>query len=291
MDRKVVCELSGGLGNQMFCYAAARAVAEQMKLPLFIDISSYANDTFGRSFALSNYKIEAENIGFSRKNVLSKIGRKLRIWNYDIISSPDQYQNVNGKSRKSIYLDGFWHRQNFKIFDKYKEKILNEFTYSGNISQPCLKLLEENDDYYTIAVHLRYGDYVKIGCCIETSYYEKAIRMMEKCLPNKHKKIRMLVFSEDIETSKKIIGKIDTEFEKIYINRQYGFSDWEEFYLISHCNAQVVSNSTFSWWAAYLCQSDGQRVVVPVVKKWQDYGCWEENYFPEDWVQIEATIQ
>ena len=291
MDRKVVCELSGGLGNQMFCYAAGRAVAEQLNLPLFIDTSSYAHDTFGRSFALSNYMIEAKNIGFSRKTILNKISRKLRIKNYNVISSPEEYQNISSKSRKPIYLDGFWHRQNFKIFDKYKDKILSEFTYSGVISQSCMELLEGNDDYYTIAVHLRYGDYVKIGCCIETSYYEKAIRTMEKHLLDSNRKIRMLVFSEDIETSKKIIGKIDTEYEKIYIDRQYGFSDLEEFYLISHCNAQVVSNSTFSWWAAYLCQSDGQCVVVPVVKKWQDYGCWEENYFPENWIRIDAVIQ
>lgn len=297
MKKKIVCELSGGLGNQMFCYASAYAVAKYINAKLYIDTSSFDNDAFGRQYELKSFNISCKDIGFKRNTAFNKLTRSINLLTYRIITENNKLSKSKWSDlikSKRMYLDLFWHQQNYRLFDELKENLIKEFEYVGNKGEVYKSILEENKKYYTVSVHLRYGDYVELGCCLDYNYYNNAIkRMIDEIQPiaqKENKKIRLVVFSENIETSEKIIGKIKGEFSCLYISNSYSLTDLEEFWLMSKCDSNIISNSTFSWWAAYLNVKPNHIVIAPIVKNWMDNGCWEKEYFPKEWIKIETNL-
>lgn len=295
--KNTIVEISGGLGNQMFCYASAYAVSRVKSTDLFLDVSGYHKDMFGREFQLSNFMIRGKICKVSRKTIASKIIRNFKFIGYKKVTEDDRIDNMTDFSLTSfdkLYLDSFWHRQNFKLFHSFREEILNEFTYCGSLSDNYYRVKDIMHQYYTVSIHLRYGDYVDIGCSMNETYYMKAIKEVGEELKKKNissEDIKFIVFSEDIDTAKKIIGNSLTEKQCMYIDRDYKFTDLEEFELMRWCDSHIISNSTFSWWAAYLNYTIDSIVVAPVLKDWMNNGCWLKEYFPEEWIKISAEIK
>lgn len=292
----IICEISGGLGNQMFCYASAYAVSKYLNIPLLVDTSTYAQDQWGRDYQLSQFSISAKESKLHRNSIWGKLARKIKLNSYSIISETTGYKNLNDfipLKNRSIYLDLFWHIQNYKIFHKYHSELKNEFRYVGKKSASYEIISKKIEKFHSISIHMRFGDYVKIGCCIDESYYIKACNQACSILLSQNKTMEnmlFVVFSEDIQQAKSIIGKCYIKENNIlFIDTNYQLSDLEEFELMRKCDSHIISNSTFSWWAAYLNYSKDNIVVAPVLEKWMDNGCWKKGYFPEEWITIDAS--
>jgi len=284
-------EVSGGLGNQMFRYATAYAIAKRTKCDLVIDTSLYrlgGKDEFSRIFLMDCFTISYHKILFIPRNTLwGRIRYKLHktsmkqigdegIYNWEKI---EQRLQKNGR----YHFSGLW--QKYTLFHEFRSDLLKQFRYKGEISLIFQKLSSKIKETKSVAIHIRRGDYVKLGCCLSAKYYEHAIEEIEKRIGMN---TTFFVFTEDPQYAHTIFDHKPYEF--IFLEEKNQLTDIEVFFLMSVCSSQIITNSTFSWWSAYLNVNPDKVIIAPIVRNWIAE-CWEEGYFPDTWVKLETLLE
>ena len=288
----IVTRMSGGLGNQMFQYAIGLNLAHKNNDALLIDAAGYtkiqnsSKDTI-RNFELDKFNIssrlgsnsEIDEIKYPL-GLISKINRLiqkkiLRRFNHDYC--PDLLSK-----KGNVYLDGFF--QSEKNFMESSGLIRKEFSLKQEfINGQATKILENISHHTSVSIHIRRGDYAQDkktnkyhGLC-PISYYENAISLITSKIENPH----FFIFSDDIEWVKK----------NLPINHPHTFvSDGilipqQEMYLMSKCKHNIIANSTFSWWGAWLNENPDKIVIAP--KKWVNIEPNPHpNIIPETWITI-----
>jgi hypothetical protein len=167
----------------------------------------------------------------------------------------ESYLRLNG----NIYLDGYWQGEVF--FQEHKEQIRKDFTLK-KISPRMARIIDEMAKINSVSVHIRRGDYVtnqaikQIFCSCGISYYRKAIKKINSCIDNPY----FYFFTDDMPWVKKYLIT-DKNMKLIE-----GFEDYEELILMSNCKHNIIANSSFSWWGAWLNQNPDKIVIAP--KKW-----------------------
>jgi hypothetical protein len=243
----------GGLGNQMFQYAFGFALARRKKTNLSLDMFFFSkkNSATPRIFELDQFFITQKNFG--QKPFLAripKIGNKLKPF-------------LN-------YFEDYF--QSEKYFLDYKNEILKEFQFKEKLQAP-----EGN----VVAVHIRRGDYVKfanIHLVCTSFYYESATAYIQR----KVKNAIFYVFSDDIEWCKENV-KIPKPC--LYMDNLNKPSS-HDMQLMSLCKHNIISNSSYSWWAAWLNRSPDKIIVVP--DKWFADGRGTDIY-TDNMVRISTT--
>ena len=272
----IITKLMGGLGNQMFQYAAGRAVAHRANMPLKLDITYFEKFKF-RSYQLNCFNIQ-ENFASTkdierfiprRRQIIAfanyKIRAKLLPWHKQrlirqrgFLYDPD-ITRING----SVYLDGYW--QSEKYFKDISEIIRREFTIKHKPNDINSQMLAKIDNVNSVSIHIRRGDYVtnlKINHTHEVlslDYYISALNLISK----KVKDLYVFVFSDDIEWVKE---NLNTTLPINFIDYNKGDKDFEDLRLISRCKHHIIANSSFSWWGAWLSEYPKKIVIAP--KKW-----------------------
>jgi len=227
---KIVVKLMGGLGNQMFQYAYGFALAKRKNRNLSLDISFFnqKNAATPRVFELDQLCISQKNFGqklFLAK--IPKIGRKIETL-------------LN-------YFEGYF--QSEKYFSDYKDEIINEFQFKEKLQAP-----EGN----SVAIHIRRGDYAEfanIHLVCTPFYYENAVAYIQ----SKVESPIFYVFSDDIEWCKQNV-KVPEPCHYIDNLNKPSSHDMQ---LMSLCKHNIISNSTYSWWAAWLNQNPDKIIVAP----------------------------
>lgn len=281
----IYSQATGGFGNQLYNYAIGFALSELYSEPLTIDISAYKYSD--RPFVLNNLSISAgiENIyPASSNNKLSRmIARAKRIlytnrngrckWVKESTTTRNKYGSYDFSHHKNLYIEGFW--QNYCYFDSIYDKLCNEFQPLPNIiSLEANVLMQTCHSTNSVALHIRKGDYEK-SWILSADYYRKAVSIISSSVDNPV----YYIFCENSDYAHEVCDGF--EGEKIYVTENNKFSDLEEFYLISACQNQVIANSSFSWWAAYLNRTPDKIVVAPV------YLHWEKDYYPTNWILLD----
>lgn len=263
----MIIRIVGGLGNQMFCYACGYAYAKQNSEPLCMDVSQYKYSKF-RSFGLDMFRIYERKqviIPF-QENIVGHVLRRIYVeCKYNVCNEGGIKPCDN---RRECYIDGYWQDQ--KYFEKYKEDIKRQFTLKAESDE--LIRFRKDAMIYSCSLHVRRGDYTKLGCCLEPSYYRNALKMMDK----KQRIDRIFIFSDDIMYCKEIFK--DNE-RCIYVPDNYKLTDVEEMIAMSVCNHHIIANSTFSWWGAYLGWEKKTVIIRP--KNWDSTVC------PNEWIALE----
>lgn len=270
----IITKLIGGLGNQMFQYAAAKALAVKHGVEVKVDTSELEKDSAGvytqRHFELTCFKGKIE--------VASKAELKPF---YDKYSStlmrflqrnfPAVFRTLYAKEKGSTfnpdflsfpantYLDGFW--QSEVYFKAFEVEIREDFDFKQEIKDRNKQLAEKINAVISISLHVRRGDYVSNaitnkfhGLC-PPSYYQDAVKhLMEKG------NIELFIFSDDLEWCKQHSKfSLPTHF----IETKSAFDDM---YLMSLCKHNIIANSSFSWWGAWLNANPDKTVIAP--EKW-----------------------
>lgn len=282
----IVSGLIGGLGNQLFQYAFGYALSRVKNDRFYIDITGFMHQH--RKFELDAFNISARIIsvnpiikdervyrilaGLVR---LSKTGFSKTILNEDSANyNKFAYKNIMYK--RSIYLSGYW--QNWRYFNQYRDELLVEFSpKSGFISKEARDMIQQVSSENSAAIHIRRGDYLNLdGWLINPIYYLKAIEQMEY---KKGKRLNYFVFCEDTHFADNLLQGSNYQL----ITRGNYISDFEEFLVMTACSNHIISNSSYSWWAAYLHSNPiNHTVIAPMYKQWV-----REYYLPE-WICIEA---
>jgi hypothetical protein len=243
MNEEVSIKLQGGLGNYMFQITSAYVYAlKHNKKAIFS-----TDDAFVGHNHLESYK----------NNILSKIDfvKSKNFNGFNVYSEPqfnyNEIPNING----SVYLNGYF--QTEKYFKEHTKEIRDLFSFSEEyknlIKEKYKDLLIGN----TCSIHVRRGDYLKLPNhhpVQSLNYLMKGVREMPE-------DTRFLIFSDDINWCKQNFPEVPEKF--IFIE---GNPDYEDLLLMSLCKNNIIANSSFSWWAAWLNENVDKKVIAP--SKW-----------------------
>lgn len=266
----VVVKIGDGMGNQLFNYACGYAAARRDGEKLMLDTSECDNSTL-RKFELDNFHLKYdERESFSNQNTLQKIYKRLRrnlkyhvIMEREVYLNKDKRYDVNDidprvfekKRFRDKYLQGYW--QHLPYFEEYLDEITAMMTPAYEQTEQVKTLIHEFQTTPTCAVHVRGGDIGGPG----ERYFKDAIARMEQEKPG----LRYVVFTNDREKAAEALTKIMGEKagRMTYVTDAGTFSDVDEFFLMAACQNQILSNSTYSTWAAYLNPNKDKTVIMP----------------------------
>ena len=265
-SRKIIIRLAGGLGNQLFQFAAAVNLSQSQGLPfssILVDTRFLASYDSKHSYDIGfmSNLFEGVQVG-SQLPIVGSIFSRFRLakllnknfGTFCLISSLDHLIKINNKRimASTFILDGYFQHPNILFTEENRIRICKTLLSSKN-SLIC----RFKNGSSTIGLHIRRGDYVtsksasKIFRNISLEYYDSALSHFKS-----HNNI--LIFSDDRELSAMYaakVGGIDV--------RQMNLSLQDEFCLLMACDDHIIANSTFSWWAAYLGGKPGGRVISP----------------------------
>lgn len=262
---RVVVRLSGGLGNQLFQYAFARALAESGHT-VFLDATWYDAAPVGRSLLLDRFRI---TLPFADKEVLDRMPHEPATPFLKLMHrlTPRRYRRIQKEERPFSYspvvlspsssitvFDGHW--QNPRYFASVADTIRDELTPRVEIDSSRMPI----DPAASISLHIRRTDYLSKSdtfVILPSSYYDAALRSVRKRVGN----LPAVVFSDDPAWTREhlVIGNA------VHITREHGYDDFEQFILMSRCRHNIIANSTFSWWAAWLNRNPQKMVCAPRV--------------------------
>lgn len=282
----IIAKLIGGLGNQMFQYAAGRMLAKTHNTELMLDITGYINQVgiTPREFKLDIFNIQtniANQIDIDRlKN--SKFLHKFLNKNSYIKEKHFHFDQNILTLPNNIYLEGYWTSE--KYFKNIEQIIRQEFTYTNKPDKVNQELMKQISACNSISIHVRRGDYVENertnqfhGVC-GLDYYKTAISYVAQGINNPH----FFVFSDDPRWCKK---NLHLKYPTTYFTNNLGKKDYEDMRLMSQCQHNIIANSSFSWWGAWLNQNPSKIVIAP--KQWfHDTSIDTKDICPESWISI-----
>lgn len=274
----IVVKIGDGMGNQMFNYACGYALARRDGEKLKLDISECDNSTL-RDYELDFFQVKYDKKeSFPNRNLWQKLYKRLRRnLKYHVIIEKDWFsvdERIYRKHIRSRYLHGYW--QNTAYFKDYLGELREMFVPKDALREEVQMLINRFGESETCAIHVRGGDINGP----KPAYFREAIRRMKLQKPG----VRFIVFTNDREKAAECIGDTGESEEIGYISNMGEFTDKEEFLLMSACRNQIISNSSYSTWAAYLNRNPKQIVMLPAYKG-------AEQMCLEGWQMIEEVTE
>lgn len=275
---KFICvKLNGGLGNQLFQYAFARALAKQRD-KMLLDISYYEIDYLGRQIGLNNLCVDVAIVRNKFVEKLFRSGTKLN----RIVSAAGLFSTIkeeefklhNNLGRKRTFfthIEGYW--QSADYFEHIRPQLLKEFVPLQ--IPPFPNYLSSS----LIAVHVRRTDYLtdnRYGF-IGIDYYKQAMQFFRKKISNP----KFLFISDDLTWCKEFFKGEDL----LFLDNLEWNADYLQLYLMAQCDHQIIANSSFSWWGAWL-NTNPTKIIVRPLKPFQDSSLLYENYYPTTWIAL-----
>lgn len=287
----MIVKVFGGLGNQMFQYSFARALSEIYQSEVWLDYSEFGKGSFitERTVMLNTFNVTLpianktvyENHSFNPQadtiNRLYRfIAKKSSGFGKNWIVERDFAFN-KAYQKNSNYYEGYW--QSYKYFDQFRDILVKEFTLksdAGIDKNLANKIIIQE----SVSVHIRRGDYAnnpKVMShhgLLTQDYYNSAIEYIKQQRPN----AAFFVFSDEIDwVEKNMFHGVNAYFVK-------NFTAECELYLMSLCKHNIIANSTFSWWSAYLNTNHNKIVIAPV--NWFNNITNTNDLIPETWIRI-----
>ena len=280
LKNMIIAKISDGFGNQLFMYACGYTVSKRLHTKLMLDISYLDTNS------LRSYELDKLNICFDRKFTvlalkfypLKVLCRKIAhaymklCYKYLYEKSGCGYNdNVRGATNRT-YLFGYW--QSEKYFSDCRCDLLKMFTPRYELSEGCKYYIEQVRACQSIAIHVRRGDYVALGNCLDTSYYDKAIDIINSQVENPV----YYVFSDDLDYAKQIFTHKRGIYK--YVEYQSDNLSLDDFFIMKECRHIIMANSSFSWWAAWLKSNADKIVICPKIEQ------WDGDFYPESWMKL-----
>ncbi|OOQ58068.1 alpha-1,2-fucosyltransferase [Mucilaginibacter pedocola] len=269
----VIVKIFGGLGNQMFQYATARAFANTGD-KLYIDDQFYTDNHnatelyASRSYQLGLFKgITAQQAsqkqialffckGLYLRLVRSYLKRLIRYFHHPGSRFTSLQQLA---ATRNVYLDGYF--QSEKYFVSVRDTLLREFSFPrlDKSNFFIANKMEAADN--SVSVHIRRGDYLLpaisgVHGVLPLSYYRTALGILK----NRHQNLSLFIFSDDIDWAQQHLDTFG--LNTVFVEGNHGDESWKDMALMSACKHHIIANSSFSWWGAWLSTRGGE-VLAP----------------------------
>jgi len=288
----IIVQLYGGLGNQLFQYAFARGVSAKLQCHYRLD-----NGAFGRYYMLDKYALQHFNLeeklartgdfcGFvwlrNHNTLFTLLYERLRLKK---IMNPWYYKQKYFPfdpavfTRDHTYFAGFW--QTEKYFKHIAPEIRRELTLKKPLGPKAAEIAEQMEKTEAVSIHVRrYAADAgpMFGYCRQ-EYYDAAMDHISKRIPN----ARFFLFSDDYDWVRR---NFKTGNHKVTIVDNGLERHFEDLALMAKCRHQIIANSTFSWWGAWLNPNPNKIVIAPKI--------WFANFpkndtrdlIPEEWIKM-----
>jgi hypothetical protein len=260
----IVVRLMGGLGNQMFQYAAARALADKAQCELLLDTREFSTYKL-HAYGLEQFNIRARQATPSelvpwpewRHKIFMKLPQLAS--SHWFIEKGLAYYADFFQSSNHIHISGYF--QSEKYFTDIRAAIISDFVPSQPLDAKNLQIVLQAQAVESVMIHVRRGDYVSDsktlsihGVC-SLAYYKESIHWMRETLNNP----QFFVFSNDMAWAKTHLPLGD---DAIFVEGNMSYPELD-IHLMAQCKHHIIANSSFSWWGAWLANHPHQHVIAP----------------------------
>jgi hypothetical protein len=292
-----VVRVKGGLGNQMFCYAAARGLAIRNNAELVIDnITGFIRDTvYRRKYMLNHFKVcgrlasaneRLEPFERYRRALYKYVSRAIPFNNrvyYEHNTNRYDVRYINLRFRRNIIMDGYWQGECY--FKNAEQLLRNELELKVPPDNVDNKLMEIITRCNSVAIHVRRYDNAfrgKSNINLPYEYYKRAINIINGMVDNPY----YIIFAESGEGVGEII-ELCNDRAIANVPRDGDDNTCADMWLMTQCKNFIIANSTYSWWGAWLARKDAKVVVAPRVNRRCDGMAWGyEGQMPDAWIAI-----
>lgn len=294
---KIIPRIFGGLGNQLFCYAAARRLAlvnnaEQLVLD---DVSGFLYDhVYQRHYQLDHFNIPCRKAtAAERLEPLHRVRRYLkRRWNQRLLFAQRAYLVQEGidfdprllqvKPHGTVYLEGYWQSEDY--FKDVEAAIRQDLQIKPPTDATNQAMAAQIRGCIAVAVHVRFFDEAQAQGCNNApgDYYSRAVEKMDSLAPGAH----YFVFSDQPDAARARIPLPDERVTLVSHNRgdKHAYADM---WLMTQCRHFIIANSTFSWWGAWLAELAGKQVIAPNPRGMTSNSSWRSvGLLPHQWIQL-----
>lgn len=316
----IVVRLRAGLGNQMFQYAFGRRLAIANDTELKLDTTWYGKKFLSgiteRACNLPHFDIKADiatkhdlrrifnikgipipRIAVHSLNRLSEKENPLpaevaprlsaRLFNYywEIRSEDPPSDDPSWPySRRfypeilelegEVYLAGFW--ESWRYFDDIASELRDDFTVVDPLRGKNKTIAENIAEGRSVGIHVRRGDKARDGAGLPPTYYDEARELIQQSVESPS----FFVFSNDHSWAE---ANLNFGPSTTFVKHNDGTTDYEDLRLLRHCDHQIIANSSFSWWGAWLNENPDKLVYYPHSRM-----TWgpKDDFIPEDWIPV-----
>ena len=291
----IICKILGGLGNQMFQYAAGRALSIYSGNPLLLDLRSFQHYKLHNGFEIgqifcapvqvaTNDDI-SQVLGWRGHDLIAKVLKRAQS---SLLNGPrlaiephSHYWPKLKEFTAPFYFQGYW--QSDKYFMEYEQVIRSDFCFKEPLSGVNLDSSVRIQGCNSVSLHVRRGDYVthapttKILNPCPVEYYETAIA----CIAARINSPCFFVFSDDPQWVRR---NLSIPFPVEYVDGNRGPQSYIDMQLMSLCKHHIIANSSFSWWGAWLNRNPDKLVFAP--RRWFCNGMNDSDLTPQDWIKL-----
>jgi hypothetical protein len=295
--------LKGGLGNQMFQYAAGRGLAQRMNTEVVLD-ATYLNDRLprGKEFTYRTYDMDMFTFQprFTKLSQISSTVPVPGLWlgcdfaamglgnvlgirklvTEELAGSGSGSGDISGIGHSGV-LYGYF--QSEKYFENVKDDIRRDFQFRQHLAGDTLKIAEAVSKKNSVMLHVRRGDYlfqknIDLFSQVKPEYYERALAYVGERVTDPH----VFVFSGEPDWCKK---NLKIPFDTTYVAYDMAgpkFSHYLE--LMSLCSYFIATNSSFSWWGAWMSENKEKIIIAP--KHWYADPARDRDLIPDSWIKM-----
>lgn len=289
-NKKLIVKFNGGLGNQMFQWAFARALEDKTGIQTFLDMTFFEKN-YSRPYELEIFKANVKKVeGFWanwKLNAIWKLRRQLegkKFFGTKVIEEAHfEYDSSLFEVEPNTYIHGFF--QSEKYFSKIENKIREDFQFKVQPDEANQRIIEKIQSTNSLSLHIRRGDYVqkkrfqnKYSTC-SLDYYKRAVELVVEKVQNPV----LFIFSDDKDWVKE---NLNFPYETVYVDNNSGSKSYEDLRLMSLCRHNIIANSSFSWWGAWL-NNNKEKIVIAPQKWFNDEKIVQTDVIPENWIRLE----
>ncbi|MGH1590634.1 alpha-1,2-fucosyltransferase [Methylobacterium phyllosphaerae] len=276
----IIVQLVGGLGNQLFQYAAGYALSKKNNKVLKFDRSVYTTYRL-HNFALGNLRIEASEASNDEIELLSNSGKTF-------LERGLEYDERFNQPFDRCIMKGYW--QSERYFADFRSQLLSQFRPIADSDDPRDRATNDSiDNHISVAVHIRRADYVTdqnanaVHGVLSSNYYKEARDLiLNKLNRNQRDSAHWFIFSDDPTWVKDNL----TWFGPMTVIEHNGPErNYRDIELMSKCRHHIIANSSFSWWGAWLSTHRDQIVIAP--RRWFADTCLQsKDIVPSRWIKL-----
>ena len=278
--KKLILRLTGGLGNQLFAFATARRIAHNNGAELILDTETgfQYDHIYKRSYQLGFFSIQARSASaFERMEPIGRV-RRLILRKYSDLFPLEERRYIKQSAlvfepslldlhlkHQTTYFESYGQSENY--FADIREILMNELKMNIHLDAKGSVYEEIIKSTCSVALHVRWFDNVmkKNPVNLQIEYYKRAVDSIIKKTPQAH----FLIFSDNITATSKHLYPLLMGLPHTIVDMSHTeYSNINEFALMRQCKQWIISNSTYSWWAAWLGETkdQGTQVICPAMQ-------------------------
>jgi hypothetical protein len=292
---KIIPRIIGGLGNQLFCYAAARRLALVNNAELVIDdVSGFARDCYHRQYQLDHFSIPCRKATPAerlepflrvRRYLLRALNRRRPFEERTYIQQEGMDFDprlLHVKPRGTTYLEGYWQSESY--FKDIAATIREDLRIIPPTDAANLEIAARMRGCVSVAMHVRFFDAPDENGMSNAphDYYARAVAHMESLVRGAH----YFLFSDQPSAARRCIP-LPGELITCVSNNRGDANAYADLWLMTQCRHFIIANSTFSWWGAWLAEHSKKQTIAPAFEKREGKMCWGfGGLLPESWIKV-----